>query len=198
MPTLTVADFSQYVDIPANLPPSKLNRHIELAKTLDVRPLLDSQKLYNVLFVGDFITPASALDDFYQNYVKPYWIFAAFVRFELKHGADITQAGLKEHTSDNSENVSDKRRSDILSRDHSDANVYKSMMLRELENQRRTFDNEEYLADSVVKVQKQQGHGWSIHAVSPHREFERGNERYGYRGYEPAGGKVDYNPQDYN
>ncbi len=199
--TLTKEDFAKYVDIPANLPVSKLTRFISDAAVFDLEPALNSGKLYNAL-IESIITPYSALDDFFQKFVKPYWVYCAFCNFELRHGVDVTQAGMKVHLAQDSENVTDKRRSELLSDDRSKANVWKSKLLKELELQSRTFDSEYYQSDEV-KPQKQSGNGWQIRSVAPRNGILGNNcddRNYLDRAYNngSTGGKTDYNEGDYN
>jgi len=199
MATITKADFAKYVDIPANLPASKLTRFITDAATFNLEPAFNSTKLYRAIVDTDIIAD-SALDEFFQKYVVPFWVYAAFCQFELRHGIDVTQAGMKEHTDSNSENISDKRREELLASDRAKMNVYKSRLLKELERQSRTFDNEQYPTEESERTHKQEGNGWNMRAIGPNRSLAEEDRRrnhlfdrdYGY------GGRIDYNEGDYN
>lgn len=193
--TITKADFAEYVDIPHNFPDSRLLRHIKDAARFQLKPALNSQKLYNAL-IETQITEFSALDDFWKDYVKPFWVYAAFCEFELRHGIDVTQMGMKQHIDSTSDNITDKQRSELLASDKSKRNVYEADMLRELANQNRTFDDEYYPEDKADKVLKNKGQTWKINAVAPtNREYCYATRRGNFA--TNGGGKIDYNDEDY-
>jgi hypothetical protein len=201
-PLILKTDFAEFVDVPANLPDAKIVRYIVDAELFDLKPALNSKALYANLKSLPAVDDSTDLWSFYNVFVKPFLVYSAFCRFELRHGVNVTQYGMRENTETTSEAISDKRRGELLADDRSKRNVYLSVLLKELADQRRTFDGVIFTEDDAPRKNKQSGNSWNIRAVSPGRDvFGDGYGRDRIIEGPPSSGnndKVDYDPGDYN
>lgn len=150
---ITKADFQEFVDFTINLDDRLINPFIDKAFLRDVRPklgqpLADAVEAYNSVtapaapanpvyddvnntFDFDLVPIEEATGDTnLYNAVKPYWVLAAYHRHLLVHGIFHTQSGLTTPTPDRSEQITDKRRAEVLAMVASDMNFYEGEMMK--------------------------------------------------------------------
>lgn len=134
---ITKADFPQYVDFTENLEERKINHYIQTAFDRDVKPKL-SEVVYLLIFpeaIEDGLLPL-------WNAIKPYWVYAAYYRHSLIHGINHTQAGFTQAVGNNYEQISDKRRAELLAQVKKDMFFYEGEMLKYIQANYPTENND--------------------------------------------------------
>ena len=143
---ITKADFPEFVDFTDNLDAKKIEPFITKAFQRDVKPkitdelaalmLADSVLVVeNTVVVDDVnntfspVTTVTADAALYAA-VRPYWVYAAYYRHSLLHGINHTQAGFTVAVANNFDQITDKRRAELMAQVKSDMNFYEGEMMK--------------------------------------------------------------------
>ena len=157
-PLIIKSEFNKYVKLGANVSKDDtLDIYIKDMQELEFRPTMDDS-FYNDL-IGD-LTSRPELKLFLDDYIKPYLICGAYEKFLLWHGANISQFGLRQNNEDTSDEISDKRRGELLADIRRKTNTYQSIMNRELKVSNYTFDGTIYtFFDDIYKTKSKRNLG---------------------------------------
>jgi hypothetical protein len=160
------SEFKLYVDFSDNISDSKINPHIEAGYKYHVRPFFLNREdtstdlgkaIYDMPDSDPSLTPE--LYDFYQNYVKEWWVLVAYKRFIVNHGLNVTQFGYTKLTDPERtfEPVTDQDRSKILKQLQSDINIVESNMTAFLSSVSWTLDGTVYKQINCARKTKNFG-----------------------------------------
>lgn len=140
-------DFGAYVQWSNNIPASNVDYHCADSQNFDVEPIMPTAVVSGNNMLTDIIaalaeSPATKpqLIAFYEAYVKPVLVLNAYRRFLLVHGINITQFGSRVNNEETSNEISDKRRGEIMADAESKANVYLAKMSAALKAASYTYD----------------------------------------------------------
>jgi hypothetical protein len=89
--------------------------------------------------------------NFFENYIKPFWVCKAASRFLLWHGRNVTQFGLRNMLDDTSEAISDKARGELIDDIDRKAAHYKTQINLYLKQVEYTFDGTVYEKNEYTK-----------------------------------------------
>lgn len=141
-------DFGAYVQWSNNIPAANVDYHCADAQNFDVEPIMPTAVVSGNNMLTDIIAALAEspvtkpeLVAFYGAYVKPLLVLNAYRRFLLVHGINNTQFGLRVNNEETSNEITDKRRGEIMSDAQQKANVYLAKMTAELKAVDYTFDN---------------------------------------------------------
>lgn len=155
------SEFKTYVDFTDNISDVKINPHIEAAFKYSIRPVFLNREdpetdlgkaIYDLPSTFPSLTPQ--LYDFYQNYVKEWWILLAFKRFIVNHGLNVTQFGYTKLTDPERtfEPATDLDRSKVLKQLQDDINVISGNVTAYLTEVNWTLDGTEFKKVSCQKI----------------------------------------------
>ncbi|WP_026465066.1 hypothetical protein [Adhaeribacter aquaticus] len=120
---ITKADFPEFVDFTQNLEERKINNFITIAFDRDVKPKLTAIVLAK-------IQPDTLPDEDQALWerVRAYWVFAAYYRHCLIHGIAHTQSGFVVPVGEGYEQITDKRRAELMALVERDIYFYEGEM----------------------------------------------------------------------
>lgn len=151
---ITKADFPEFVDFTINLEDRLINPFIDKAFARDVTPKIGEALADMILAFDGVEVPAAptnpVLDQENDTFdfdlveittedpelaklyaaVRPYWVLAAHHRHLLVHGIFHTPAGLTTPTTNTADQITDKRRAEVLAMVASDMNFYEGEMMK--------------------------------------------------------------------
>jgi hypothetical protein len=87
------------------------------------------------------------LMDAWQNSIKPFMVYSAYYRFLNWHGANVTQFGVRQNQEPTSNEITDKRRGELMADINSKKNVYQLRLNRAMSDASYTFDTIVYSLD---------------------------------------------------
>jgi hypothetical protein len=140
-PLIIKSDFEAFVKLGKNIKDSDLDLHIRDAQDVDFFSWA------NDTFYSDLINNLSTkpqLTELFNTYIKPYLIFTAYYKFMLWHGANVSQFGTRQNQEDTSQEISDKRRGELLGDIQSKINIYLSRLKDKLKDDDYTYDSVVY------------------------------------------------------
>lgn len=91
---------------------------------------------------------AFELMNFYEQYLQPFLAFSFYYRFIAYHGANVTQFGIRQMREDSSDEISDKRRAEMLGDICSKKDVWVLKMSKALNDAKYTFNGVKYAVDN--------------------------------------------------
>lgn len=94
---------------------------------------------------------------FWTNFVKPYFECCAYYRFLLWHGANVAQFGLRQNQEETSQELSDKRKGELLADISGKKDIYLARLTKEFANSGNKFDSITYVFDSDDTQKLNQG-----------------------------------------
>ncbi len=154
-PLVIKSEFAKYVRLSLNISDASIEMHIKDMQELTFKATTDAT-FYNDL-IGS-LTSRPELSAFLDTYIKPYLICGAYEKFLLWHGTNINQYGLRQNNEDTSDEISDKRRAEIMADIRSKANAYLSIMQKQLKEDNYTFDGVYYnFCDNPTKQKRNIG-----------------------------------------
>jgi len=143
---ITKADFREFVDFTINLEDRLIEPFITKAFLRDVKPKITDALAELVLADSVLVVENTAIVDDVNNTfspvvtvapdvalyqaVRPYWVLAAYHRHILIHGIFHTQSGLTTPSSNTNDQISDKRRAELMAQVKSDMNFYEGEMMK--------------------------------------------------------------------
>jgi len=98
-----------------------------------------------------------ALMSFWTDYVKPFFMCCAYYRFLLWHGANITQYGSRQNTEDTSQELTDKRKGELLADISGKKDIFLARLTKAFKDAANTFDGVTYQYDSTDTKELNQG-----------------------------------------
>lgn len=98
-----------------------------------------------------------ALMTFWTNYVKPFFMACAYYRFLLWHGANITQYGARQNNEDTSQELTDKRKGELLADISGKKDIFLARLTKAFNDASNTFDGVTYAYDSTDTKDLNQG-----------------------------------------
>lgn len=144
---ITKDDFGAYVQWSNNIPAANVDYHCADSQNFDVEPIMPTAVVSGNNMLTDIIAALAEdpqtkpeLIAFYNAYVKPLLVLNAYRRFLLVHGINITQFGSRVNNEETSNEISDKRRAEIMADAESKANVYLAKMTAALKLADYTYD----------------------------------------------------------
>ena len=141
-PLVIKSEFRTFCKLGANVgKDSELDSFIKDIQELEFRPTMD-EPFYQDL-IGD-LSARPELQSFLDTYIKPYLITGAYSKFLLWHGNNVSQYGIRNNSEDTSNEVSDRRKSELIADVDHRNNQYLAIMNRELFIAEYTFDGVEY------------------------------------------------------
>jgi hypothetical protein len=97
------------------------------------------------------------LMSFWTDYVKPYFLACAYYNFLNWHGANVTQYGLRQNQEDTSQEVSDKRKGELMASVSGKKDSYLARLTKRFNDVNKTFDEVVYEYDSTDTHKPNQG-----------------------------------------
>ena len=141
-PLVIKSEFRAFVKLGANVgKDAEIDSHIRDMQELEFRSTMDEP--FYIDLIGD-LSNRPELQDFLDNYIKPYLICGAYEKFLLWHGNNISQFGIRNNTEDTSTEVTDKVKGELLADVRRRTNSYLAIMNRELFLNNYKFDNIQY------------------------------------------------------
>lgn len=142
------ADFPGLVPFSPAIPEDQINLHISNAEKRDLRPLFG--KPFLDALNGE---RGPELDSFFEEFVKPFLVLAAFVRFLPVHGRNITQFGVTKLADNTFEQVSNEERGEILKQSRTDLSQAEQQLRNAFNEVDGTFDGVNY-AEAKEQLEK--------------------------------------------
>lgn len=120
---------------------------------------------YRALQINTDSEPSSSNTDwaeiqlmsFWTDYVKPYFRACAYYNFLNWHGANVTQYGLRQNQEDTSQEVSDKRKGELMASVAGKKDSYLARLTKRFDDMANTFDGTQYQYDSGDTRELNQG-----------------------------------------
>lgn len=140
-PLIIKSDFKHFVKLGKNIKDEDLDLHIRDAQDVDFFSWANDT-FYSDLM--DNLSTKPELTSLFETYVKPYLIFTAYYKFMLWHGANVSQYGTRQNQENTSQEISDKRRAELLGDIQSKVNVYLNRLKDKLKDDEYTYDGVEY------------------------------------------------------
>lgn len=135
---ITKFDLARYADFTVNISDQKVDFQINDAGLMDVAPIITRERYGAILALEPEQLPTEAvpfppvesehtitLRGLYAA-VVPFWTMCTYKRIIAFHGVDVTQAGLVVDRGQEFEQVSDKRRGEILGSIRSKVHFFQS------------------------------------------------------------------------
>ena len=140
-PLIIKSDFSAYCKLGKNITDGDLDLHIRDAQEVDFFSWANDTFYTDLM---DNLATKPELTSLFDEYVKPYLVFTAYYKFLLWHGANISQYGVRQNNEGTSEEISDKRRGELLGDIQSKVNVYLNKLKDKLHDDEYTYDGVVY------------------------------------------------------
>jgi len=140
-PLIIKSDFDTYCKLGKNIKDDDLNLHIRDAQDVDFFSWVNDTFYTDLM---DNLATKPELTTLFNTYIKPYLVLSAYYKFMLWHGANVSQYGTRQNQEDTSQEVSDKRRSELLGDIQSKINVYLNRLKDKLNDDNYTYDSVVY------------------------------------------------------
>jgi hypothetical protein len=133
------------IDIAAEISTFSINiedrivrQFIKEAEEFDLKPFCPTN------FIEALSSPATELKAVLQQYVKPFLCRAAYGRFLLHAGANVTQHGAVTINEPTSQPISDRQRADMIAYNERIMQSMRGMFFKKLKDENYTFDGVTY------------------------------------------------------
>jgi len=140
IPLIQRSDFNKYVKIGVNIKDTDLDVHIRDAQELDFLSWCDTP-FYDKLLALGTSTNQPELLDLLNNYIKPYLVCAAYYKYLLWSGRDVTTGGIRVQTNGDSVDIGDKGRAELIADILRKQNAYLAKLTFRLDADEYTYDN---------------------------------------------------------
>lgn len=110
---ITKVDITRYADFTVNIPDSKVDFQINDAALMDVAPVVGTLLFERIKALPE-VGEMDAIDAGFWMRLVPFWAMCAYKRLFALHGVDVAQAGVVQPRGQDYEQISDKRRGEIL------------------------------------------------------------------------------------
>lgn len=140
-PLIIKSDFEPFVKISKNIKDSDLELHIRDAQEVEFLSWVDDTFYTDLM---DNLSTKPELTSLFNDYIKPFLVLGTYYKFLLWHGANISQYGTRQNREDTSDEISDKRRSELLGDIQSRKNAYLNRLKDKLDSDNYTYDDVVY------------------------------------------------------
>lgn len=140
-PLIIKSDFEAYCKLGKNIKDTDLDLHIRDAQDVDFFSWANDDFYTDLM---DNLSTKPELTSLFNDYIKPYLVFSAYYKFLLWHGANISQYGTRENSETTSQEITDKRRAELLGDIQSKINVYLNRLKDKLDDDNYTYDSVTY------------------------------------------------------
>lgn len=140
-PLIIKSDFSAYCKLGKNITDADLDLHIRDAQEVDLFSWVNDDFYTDLM---DNLSTKPQLTALFNDYVKPYLVLTAYYKFLLWHGANVSQYGVRQNSEGTSEEITDKRRGELLGDIQSKINVYLNKFKDRLHDDNYTYDSVVY------------------------------------------------------
>lgn len=155
MAYLDINYLKSLVKLAANTPQSVIDNHITEVLEFDIRPVLPDV-LITALNNGSFNQSTHPqLAAFWLNHLKPYFAYKWYYRFLNWHGTNITPFGARANKEETSDEITDKRRGELMADVNKKADIYMLRVNKALNDANYTFDSVVYTEDLLDDIRPQ-------------------------------------------
>ena len=144
---ISKTDFPELVPFSDTINESEINLHISNAERRDLRPLFGKEFLEALSG-----TRGAELEEFFEGFVKPFLVLAAFVRFLPVHGRNVTQFGITKMKDNTFSQVDNEERGEMLKQARTDLSQAEQELTNAFHDAGGAFDGVSF-AEAEEKVE---------------------------------------------
>lgn len=167
MSLITKLDFTaDRVPFTQNLDNRLIEPYITKAQKQDFKPIVPDA-FYTAITAT---TLGTQMQNFLDDYVKDFLVYATMARFLATHGNIIAQNGLREYVDSTSQPVSNTARAQMIKEAENDKNVSFSVMMKRASDLAYTWDSVTYSFNTTCGTTPEKNFG--IRAVGVNTNFD--------------------------
>jgi hypothetical protein len=174
-PLIIKSDFAPYCKMGKNISDSDLDLHIREAQEGEFLSWVPDV-FYNDLM--DNLSTKPGLTTLFNEYIKPFLCISSYYQFVLWNGANVSQYGTRQNTEDSSQEISDKRRAELMGDILSRKNTRLARLKDKLKDDNYTYDSVVYDFNSDCD-KKQLKPQLNIRQLGQSKNYKH-RGRYGY------------------